>query len=85
MHNQPAEEDSLLNERQRWMEEGDLDENELPEEHKQESSTEVSVISQAELTQEYETEGTPAVAVSQTLPADIVSVNVSPTTDGTTL
>ena len=67
------------------MEEGDLEESEPSEEHKQELSTEVSVISQAELTQECETEDTPTVTMSTTVPTDVVTVHVSPLADMSSL
>ena len=85
LHNISAEQDSLLNERQRWMEEGELEESEPSEEHKQDSSTEVSVLSQGELKHECETEQPSTVTITNTKPSDVVTVQVSPSTDGSTL
>lgn len=56
MINQP-EEDSLLNEQQRWMEEGELDaQEEQPNDDKQDSSTNSMDVSSAELVNENEIE-----------------------------
>lgn len=81
--NQP-EEDSLLNEQNRWMEEGELDaQDDQSNDDKHESPTVAIDMSQAELAQENEVE-TQIPSAVRTRP-DVLAVQEDDIQDGTAL